>query len=94
MTPDEREAVVDYARQRQSLGDLLAWSIDEQADRAIFFASTSAQDQDFPTRIGSVKIVLTWLPEPEELHTQRVFPTAGCRTGNEPHRETYPYARS
>jgi hypothetical protein len=67
MTPAERERVKRFAESRQASGELLAWSIDEIADQATFFVPLDVNPELFPRRIGSVRIVLTWIPRAEEL---------------------------
>lgn len=67
MTPAEREKVVRFAKKHQAAGELLGWSIDENADQANFYVPLDVEADLFPRRINSVRIVLTWLPRPEEL---------------------------
>jgi hypothetical protein len=67
MTPAERDRIVSYARGRQLSGDLLAWSIDESLDQVEFLVPLDASGDSFPERIGSTRIILTWLPRAKEL---------------------------
>jgi hypothetical protein len=67
MTPEERERVVNYAKEQQAQGHLLAWTVDEEADVATFFVPLSASDIEFPTNLEGTRILLTWLPDPEEF---------------------------
>lgn len=67
MKPIDRDAVIRFAERRQTQGDLLAWSIDEDGGLAEFLVPLDSSPDRFPTTIRGVKIHLVWLPRPEEL---------------------------
>lgn len=67
MKPHERDAVISFAESRQLLGELFAYTVDEGANSAEFLVPLDVSPERFPTAIGTVRIVLVWLPRPEEL---------------------------
>ena len=67
MRVDDYTKVLRFAQKQQDLGLVLGWSVDRGSDLAEFFVPDDVSADSFPTHIGKVRIVLTWLPRAMEL---------------------------
>lgn len=63
----DRETAVELVHAYQARGKLLAWSFDEEHDEVELFVPDDCDVRDYPNYIGSIRVLLTWLPRPKEL---------------------------
>lgn len=66
MTPEDIEAVTQFARALQRSGDLWGWDLDPEQGVVELFTNIESDVSSIPPEIGGARVVVTPLPAAKE----------------------------